>query len=86
MQVAPDYSKRGTAEELEANLIGFKFRGPGWYLTKADTLLVVPTDPTDHPWASGDADTLWTVHVWNCEFADTVFARCTEAPNRQDER
>jgi hypothetical protein len=38
----PDYAKCYTASEAEHELTNFKFIGPGWYITKTDTLLVVP--------------------------------------------
>lgn len=38
----PDWTHVWTAEEAEEQLSGFKFSGPGWYLTKSDSILVLP--------------------------------------------
>ena len=38
----PDYTKLYTASEAEYELTNFKFLGPGWYIAKTETLLVVP--------------------------------------------
>jgi hypothetical protein len=38
----PDWVKRYTAAQAEADLTFFKFKGPGWYVEKYGTMLVVP--------------------------------------------
>ena len=43
-----DYSELLTPEEAEQELSGFKFEGAGWYLTNADTLLVIPVDESHY--------------------------------------
>lgn len=43
----PDWARCWTASEAEHELANFKFSGPGWYVTKTDTLLVVPDGDVD---------------------------------------
>ncbi len=56
IQFMPDWSKLFTKEQSEKELIGFKFRGTGWYFTKVDTMLVAPY---------GNSDKLFQFFIWN---------------------
>ena len=38
----PDWTVSYTSEQAEDQLEGFKFKGPGWYHSKGDSLLVLP--------------------------------------------
>jgi hypothetical protein len=88
MQVDSDWSTMGTPEHLEQELNGFKFSGPGFYLTKTDTLLVAPLAPQSDPWQwrSDMSPTAFRAYVYNCQFADTIFSRIAVAPVRSDTR
>lgn len=44
----PDWYKRWTAAKAEEELVGFRFRGEGTYITATDVILVVPCGYT-HP-------------------------------------
>ena len=44
----PGYAKCYTASEAEHELTNFKFSGPGWYITKTDTMLVVPDGDVEY--------------------------------------
>lgn len=46
VEFVPDWEKVWTAKEAEKQLDGFKFQGPGWYITGEDTMLVMPVFPT----------------------------------------
>lgn len=41
IQTNPDWTMYGTAREIEFQLPGFKFNGPGTYLTNTDTVLII---------------------------------------------
>jgi hypothetical protein len=40
----PNWDQILTPEEAERELNGFEFKGPGWYYTDTDTVLVIPMD------------------------------------------
>src|SRR5438105_1903779 len=40
---APDWHETWSPDEAEEQLSGFKWRGPGWYFTETDSMLVIPT-------------------------------------------
>lgn len=71
---------------------GVELKGPGLYLTKTDTILVLANpaqgDVTkENIWnAEWPADTLWTAHVYNCPYSETVLSVLATAPTRVDER
>ena len=94
----PDYTLLYTSHEAEHELKGFKFTGPGWYVTKTDTLLVVPDgdveytgspaldtrrDPWKNAWKPGQK--FW-FFVWNGRNPGGVFDAVVHAPTRVDER
>lgn len=91
MQAAADWRKTMTADQFTAEL-GVEFRGPGFYLTKGDTLLVVPQPPDKAPtkhsiWKRQQpAGTIYDVHTFNCTFSQTVFSVMSTAPKRLDDR
>lgn len=44
----PDWTARWTAEVAELELVGFSFKGLGWYPSSSgDTILVLPTELED---------------------------------------
>jgi hypothetical protein len=90
MQVIADWNTRVSAREFEAEFNGLKFEGPGFYLTKTDTMLVIPApaqvDATNvWNWEWPD-DTNYFVYVYNVPFEQTIFAVTAVAPARLDTR
>ena len=97
MQISPDWRQRfKSPEEIEKELIGFKFKGPGCYLTKTNTVIVIPLPP-DNPatpetiWnMKQPKGTCWEVNVYNCPSYETflgfINTFCGLIPTRQDER
>lgn len=87
MQVAADWSFAGNKARCHEMLRGFVFRGTGWYLSKKDTILLVPIDPTETPWKEvWDEEAYFRVYVWNCAFEETIFGQLSVPPIRVDER
>lgn len=92
MQVCSDWRKVYSVEVMEADLIGFKFHGPGLYLTKTDTILILPMPPNEPPTANNiwhvnqPEGTLYEVYVYNCLFTETIFSAIGVAPVRVDTR
>jgi hypothetical protein len=93
----PDYAKCYTASEAEHELTNFKFIGPGWYITKTDTLLVVPDGDVEYtgsivaskksPWRqSWKAGQKFWFFVYNGRNPADSFNAITNAPTRADER
>jgi hypothetical protein len=83
--VVPDWKELWTVEEALKELTGFKLnpdfktaRGgfTGWYLTKTDTLLILP---------SIEPNKFWFL-VYNGRNPGQHFASIAAAPVRQDER
>lgn len=94
MKVSPDWSITGTKEKIEKELPNFKFNGPGMYLTKTDTVLIL-TSPCTPLWKDGEYigwkqkwpdETVFIVYVFNCPFQDTIYSQIALVPNRQDDR
>ncbi len=81
-----------SAEKIEMELVGFKFKGPGLYMTKTDTVVILPRPPENPPtiknvWAQSQPEgTVWDFNVYNCNFNDTIFAVIANIATRQDER
>ncbi len=78
LQVSPDWVHRYSAKQAENDLVGFKFKGPGLYLTKTDTMIVLPdSDPsTGDPWEQNWLkDQLFTFYCYNVPFSYTIFSR-----------
>lgn len=88
-----DWFTRMTAEKAEKRLVSFKFKGPGWYLTKTDSRLVVPDiDPTDREaiakvWKqTWPVDQVFWFYIWNVPFEYLLFGVGRLPPTRLDER
>lgn len=90
MQVAPDWSRKYTPAQAEAQLKDFKFKGPGLYMTKTDTMIVVRVEPIPYgtsPWKHAHRpDELFEFHVYNCPFEETIFGADRLLVTRQDDR
>jgi hypothetical protein len=90
IQVERDWVKVGTAAELEAAVgNGFKFKGPGFYLTDKDTVLIVPREFGDHDnmWKqSWPADTVFVFFCWNAPHHETIWSVSCVAPVKVDDR
>lgn len=85
MQVSADWVHIWTADKAEEELAPFTFHGPGLYLYKTSTLVVVPVNSADKPFVCSNAsDNVWSFHCYNCPFAETVFAHIM--PVRVDDR
>ena len=94
----PDWLRVWTAARAEKELKDFKFKGTGWYVTKTDTLLVVPVEPLKLlASVSRDADTIWLAkshwapeqefrfYVYNGRNPSSSFNALINAPVRIDE-
>lgn len=80
----PDWDTTYTAQEAEVQLKGFKFSGPGWYLTETDTVLVAPSEAHRQPWrAVWPDDTKFRFFVWNRTGLGDVFNFIANAPVRR---
>lgn len=77
LQVEPDWDTCDTPAALEG-LVGsaFKFKGPGFYLTDTDTLLIL---------ASSDSQEFYA-YCWNCRFEETIFCEVATMTLQSDER
>jgi hypothetical protein len=91
----PDWDLSGTAEELQKQIgNGFKFNGPGFYLTDSDTLLIIPRrrgDKTqitvENVWClEQPKGTLFSAHCFNSAFSDMIFSGVATTPVREDTR
>lgn len=89
LQFKPDWSYYGTAKELEEYLSSFKFNGPGWYVAKdGSTLLIIPSiKPADGlVWRQESAaETLYGLHAFTKTPFD-AFNAIASAPVRLDDR
>lgn len=57
IDIEPDWTGVWTAEKAEAELQGFKFKGPGWYHYRtSDSILVLPFEAES---------SRFRFHVWN---------------------
>lgn len=84
----PDWTKFYTKTEAEKELPGFNFHGPGWYLHRNDTLLVVPvgrgqSKTWHHRSEEGEQ---FAFHVYNGRNPGAAFDLIAHAPVRVDER
>lgn len=85
----PDWMNLWTAPQAEQQLKDFKFTGPGWYLTKTDSMLVIPDSsrPILQSWAakrlSGE---YFKFLVWNKANPCAAFNNVANAPVRLDIR
>lgn len=89
LQVNSAWSQIWTVKEVEHELSGFEFKGPGWYLSKDESLLVVPFErPNLGPGELWDhsSDNGERFHFYYYgEFSGTIFADGF-VPTRQDDR
>lgn len=87
MNFLPDWSKTLTPEIAEKELVDFTWKGPGWYITKKLTILVVPFDRShDTLWHSKTkASELFQFHMYKTNPWD-VFVAIINAPTRVDDR
>lgn len=86
LDIKPDFDTTGTVEELEKELAGFKFNGPGWYNYRNDTLLIVPQErELEKLWGQvhNDLET-FRVFVFNGSqrFPQQDFGLIAQAPTR----
>lgn len=72
----PDWTLLETPENAERELPGFKFKGPGWYLTVEQTLLIIPTHQGN--W--------FTFCFWTRHNVGDAFGWIVNAPTRDDKR
>jgi glutamine cyclotransferase len=78
-QFRPDWTQTWNIKEAERELKGFKFNGIGWYLTKDDTLLIIPAFSQD------DID-YFEFLVYNNRNPIKAFNQIANAPTRLNER
>lgn len=93
MQVTADWRQHMSEgvfnDQFKGKLV---FKGPGFYLGPADTMLVVPLPPNKpatiaNVWhVKQPKDTIYDVHVYNVPFSETIFAASAAAPVRHDDR
>jgi hypothetical protein len=94
LSLIPDWSESGTIEELSKRIEDFAFSGPGFYLTKTDTLLVIPKQRGDQ--LEVDSENIWhmvqpegTIFVAYCyrtPYHVTALSAIASAPVRDDKR
>jgi hypothetical protein len=77
----PDWSATWNIRKIEQELEGFIFKGPGWYFTKTDSLLVFPTPRNDD-----GGDQLFTIMCWNNPNAMNTYTWIVNAPIQEDSR
>ena len=84
----PDWVMYGTATKIEKELVGIKFKGPGVYLTKTDTVLILPYNRAKETfwYQRYENEEIFNVHVYNTEYYHTLLSVIGHAPNRQDDR
>lgn len=82
----------GKKEDFERELKWFKFCGPGVYITKTDTLIIVP-DLNEEDYAKiwnqvQPEDMMFTGYIYNCPSSHLIFNHMPwgSIPVRQDER
>lgn len=89
MSFKPDWSEIWTPKEAEYELKGFKFNGPGWYMTTTDAMLVVPIDrkPLGFWNKTSDPNERYEFHVWLAGAnPQELFNLIAHAPTREDDR
>lgn len=80
-----DYKLTLSGSQAERSLDNFKFKGPGWYITETDTILVTPAYPTTTPWKQATPpDALFNFHVWNRTDLADHFNAIVNAPTRTE--
>jgi hypothetical protein len=96
MQIIPNWRQIfSSPEEIEKELVGFKFAGPGLYITKSETIILIPINPdkpvtSDTIWNLKQPEgTRWEVNVYYCSpremFLGFLDTSCGLIPTRQNE-
>lgn len=86
MQVKPDWQMDINKEQFEVQF-KHKFEGPGFYLTKTDTLLLVPVRcDINKIWHKVQECDYFIAYVYNVPIQETIFYVQMPAPVRLDER
>ncbi len=81
----PDWQELWTPAQAEAELRGFKFKGPGWYLSGDDTVLVIqPNAPAylGFGFWSSDVGVKFWFFVYNHRNPRSAFNQICQAPVR----
>ena len=95
VQVNADWTTQfpsNIAKEKLKEEFNLEFKGPGWYLTKTDSLLILPLPAEDKPnietiWhAKQPAGTVFQIYVYNTQLSNTIFGVGRIAPTRVDNR
>ena len=69
----PDWHTQGAVRAVEQYIgNGWKYRGPGLYLSDTDTLLVIEQRPIGTKPYTGKKPRRILVLVWNCELRETI--------------
>jgi len=87
METACARKMTGNKERIEQEF-GIDFKGPGFYLSNTDTLLIIPLNTyIEKTWhQTQPEDTQYYVEVWNTDFYNTIYAVIATAPVRVDDR
>lgn len=78
----PDWRKIYTINELKFDL-NVEFKGPGWYITKTDSMLIIPVD---HNYKANPIYDMYWVYVWNHLEALNAFKWIASAPIVEDSK
>ena len=83
-QIRPDWSmhNRSILNIVDELVPSFTWKGPGWYCTKTDTLLILPaTNPhkNNTVWTN-DPNITYNVHVWNSTGIKEMFETIASGP------
>lgn len=63
------------------------YKGPGWYLTNTETILVIVYGLTDTPWAMKQpVETCFKLFYWSRPNVGSIFGEIANAPTRNDTR
>lgn len=77
-QIVPDWTKQySNSSNIEEDLVGLKFDGPGLYLTATDTVLIEPLPPHAPAvgWGKDRVDgTIYRVYCYGNPIEKTVFS------------
>ena len=92
MQFAPDFTEYKKTAAWIREQYDIAVTGPGWYLTKADSVLILPATTrmevdASNVWRYDDSpDSEYDARFWNCQFDQTVHSVMAQAPTRLDTR
>lgn len=76
MHIFPDWRELWTPQAAEQELEGFQWRGPGWYITDTDSMLVIPSPLHGEYW-------FW---VYNGRNPHEGMMQAVRSPTRWDSR